>query len=166
MTSNDLITYLLCGILVSTLFHPFIKYFLTRPKPLVTLSILPEEVLDDLDSRVDRFTNSTIQTKLMYNIIRSSGNSTRPNLANGVLLREDFLVENVAETTALIMSSMSPQYKELISTALPEEQIEGYVLERVYLKIYNFSRDYNFEVLGVNRRSIEIATKDRREEEN
>ena len=85
----------------------------------------------------------------MYNIIRSTGNSTRPNLANGALLREDFLEETVAETVADILASLSPQYKALLSTAIPEEIIEDYILERVYLRIFNFSRDYNFEVLGI-----------------
>ena len=149
MSSSTIISILLLVILLAILIQPFVRYYFSKSKPLATLTALPEEILTDLDSRIERYSSATIETKLMYNIIRSTGNSTRPNLANGALLREDFLEETVAETVADILASLSPQYRALLSTAIPEEIIEDYILERVYLRIFNFSRDYNFEVLGV-----------------
>ena len=160
MTTELILTYLLGAILVTLLVTPFVKYyFLTRPAPLVTLTALPEQVLADLDSRIERFVQTTIETKLMYNIIRSAGNSTRPNMANSTILKEEFLESTVAETSASIIDSLSPQYLALLSTALPEDKIEDYILERVYLRIFNFSKDYNFEVLGITRRSLEAVEK-------
>ena len=149
MPIYNVISILLLVILLTILIQPFISYYFTKSEPLVPLTALPEEILNDLDSRIERYSSAAIETKLMYNIIRSTGNSTRPNLANGALLREDFLEETVAETVADILASLSPQYKALLSTAIPEEIIEDYILERVYLRIFNFSRDYNFEVLGI-----------------
>lgn len=149
MSSSNVISILLLVILLTILIQPFISYYFSKSEPLVSLTALPEEILNDLDSRIERYSSAAIETKLMYNIIRSTGNSTRPNLANGALLREDFLEETVAETVADILASLSPQYKALLSTAIPEEIIEDYILERVYLRIFNFSRDYNFEVLGI-----------------
>lgn len=149
MSSSTIISIPFLVILLAILIQPFIRYYFSKSEPLVTLTTLPEEILTDLDSRIERYSSAAIETKLMYNIIRSTGNSTRPNLANGALLREDFLEETVAETTADILASLSPQYRALLSTAIPEEIIEDYILERVYLRIFNFSRDYNFEILGV-----------------
>ena len=149
MSSSNVISILLLVILLTILIQPFIIYYFSKSEPLVPLTALPEEILNDLDSRIERYSSAAIETKLMYNIIRSTGNSARPNLANGTLLREDFLEETVAETVADILASLSPQYKALLSTAIPEEIIEDYILERVYLRIFNFSRDYNFEVLGI-----------------
>lgn len=149
MSSSNVISILLVVILLTILIQPLISHYFSKSEPLVSLTALPEEILNDLDSRIERYSSAAIETKLMYNIIRSTGNSTRPNLANGALLREDFLEETVAETVADILASLSPQYKALLSTAIPEEIIEDYILERVYLRIFNFSRDYNFEVLGI-----------------
>lgn len=149
MSSSNVISILLLVILLTILIQPFISYYFSKSESLVPLTALPEEILNDLDSRIERYSSAAIETKLMYNIIRSTGNSARPNLANGTLLREDFLEETVAETVADILVSLSPQYKALLSTAIPEEIIEDYILERVYLRIFNFSRDYNFEVLGI-----------------
>ena len=149
MSSSNVISILLLVILLTILIQPFISHYFSKSEPLVPLTALPEEILNDLDSRIERYSSAAIETKLMYNIIRSTGNSARPNLANGTLLREDFLEETVAETVADILASLSPQYKALLSTAIPEEIIEDYILERVYLRIFNFSRDYNFEVLGI-----------------
>ena len=149
ITSNTVIIFLLSAILVIALIYPFILYRLHKVPNLVPITMKPEDILSDLDTRIERYVSSTIQTKLMYNIIRSSGNQNKPNMSNTIIIKEDFLENTVAETTLLITSSFSVQYKMLISSVIPEDKIEDYVVERVYLEIFNFSKDYNFEELGI-----------------
>lgn len=155
ITSETLIIFLLSVILVIALIYPFIQYRLHKTPNLVPITMKPEEVLNDLDDRIERYVSSTIQTKLMYNIIRSSGNQNKPNMSNTVIIKEDFLENTVAETTFLIISSFSVQYKMLISSVIPEDKIEDYVVEKVYLEIFNFSKNYNFEVLGITNNLVE-----------
>ena len=155
ITSNNLIIFLLSAILVIALIYPFIQYRLHKVPNLVPITMKPEDILSDLDTRIERYVSSTIQTKLMYNIIRSSGNQNKPNMSNTIIIKEDFLENTVAETTLLITSSFSVQYKMLISSVIPEDKIEDYVVERVYLEIFNFSKDYNFEVLGITNNLVE-----------
>ena len=155
ITSNNVIIFLLSAILVIALVYPFIQYRLHKVPNLVPITMKPEDILSDLDTRIERYVSSTIQTKLMYNIIRSSGNQNKPNMSNTIIIKEDFLENTVAETTLLITSSFSVQYKMLISSVIPEDKIEDYVVERVYLEIFNFSKDYNFEVLGITNNLVE-----------
>lgn len=155
ITSENLIIFLLSAILVIALIYPFIQYHINKKPNLVSITMKPEEVLNDLDDRIERYVSSTIQTKLMYNIIRSSGNQNRPNMSNTIIIKEDFLENTVAETTLLVTSSFSVQYKMLISSVIPEDKIEDYVVERVYLEIFNFSKNYNFEVLGITNNLVE-----------
>ena len=155
ITSNTVIIFLLSAILVIALIYPFIQYRLHKLPNLVPITMKPEDILSDLDTRIERYVSSTIQTKLMYNIIRSSGNQNKPNMSNTIIIKEDFLENTVAETTLLITCSFSVQYKMLISSVIPEDKIEDYVVERVYLEIFNFSKDYNFEVLGITNNLVE-----------
>ena len=91
ITSNTVIIFLLSAILVIALIYPFIQYRLHKLPNLVPITMKPEDILSDLDTRIERYVSSTIQTKLMYNIIRSSGNQNKPNMSNTIIIKEDFL---------------------------------------------------------------------------
>lgn len=159
-------TYILGGLVILVLLSiiaPFLLAKYNRPTPLVTLSVMPEETLADLDDRVNRYVDAAMQTKLLYQMVRAKGNSNQNNIMTEAILKEEFLQDMVVEITVSVMESFSPQYLEFLSTAIPKDKIEDYVLERVYLAVFTFSRDYNFTVLGIKGRSSdyidgEVAT--------
>lgn len=125
------------------------KKILDQEPHLVAITMIPEEILADLDARIDRFVDSTFQTKLLYQIVRVNAKSVKANSATGAILREDFLEETVAETSLKVLDSFSPQYRDLLSSVIPADSVDDYVVERVYLVVFNFSRDYNFDILGI-----------------
>lgn len=112
-----------------------------------SINMRPEEILSDLDKRIERYCDYAINTKLLYEKVYSNGNSDNKFIKSSNILSEEFLVTTCAEVILDIMDGFSQQYLDLLKTVIDEENLESYINSRVYLSIYTYGIEYNMKAV-------------------